>query len=353
LDLSYYVPQVKISIASINESELEQSIDTVTLTEGLSSSSKISFTLMDELVNKKFKWLDSIDFEDDVKVQLGYVGNTKPVFEGKITGIQTGGFSSNGSVSITIEGFDNSLKILPDYVDPDIETASEKPTGTDLAKMIATKSGLKFHGDTATEPEMTIPQRTTYDSVLGERKSKIGFEYFVSRGTFYYIDPRAQKSSGIEYTWGKDLISFSPSINTASLYASVDVISTPATKKETISGTAKTGSEKTMESGVITASQTAKKIFGNKTNTMSNENYESEGQCNERALAELHAIGENFLTCSVTVVGTLDVEVGKVVKLVDLGTKLSGLYFVTTVTNSISSSGYTTSFTARRNYLGN
>jgi phage protein D len=78
----------------------------------------------------------------------------------------------------------------------------------------------------------------------------------------------------------------------------------------------------------------------------------TDGQAMARARDILANRFREMLTCSATTVGLPDIRAGRNVIITGVGSRLSGTYFIKQSTHSIGESGYTTSFNARREDLG-
>jgi phage protein D len=67
-----------------------------------------------------------------------------------------------------------------------------------------------------------------------------------------------------------------------------------------------------------------------------------------RALAILTERFKEFVTATGTSIGLPDLRAGMKIQIEEIGSRFSGLYFVTESTHTINDSGYLTTFTARR-----
>ena len=81
---------------------------------------------------------------------------------------------------------------------------------------------------------------------------------------------------------------------------------------------------------------------------VSNEPQPTPQQAERRALAILSDRLKEMVTAQGTTVGLPDLRAGQRVLIKGVGKQFSGIYFVTDTTHTIADSGYTTSFSARR-----
>jgi phage protein D len=79
-----------------------------------------------------------------------------------------------------------------------------------------------------------------------------------------------------------------------------------------------------------------------------NEPVASQTQAHDRALAILLERFKEFVTATGSTVGLPDLRAGMQVRIEGVGSRFSGMYFITESTHTINDSGYLTRFTARR-----
>ncbi len=357
--MSYYVPDFKISFNNAQKGNtVRQHVTTFQISEQLQTPAEFTFTLIDEfnIKNQKFKWLDDPDLQpgNTVSLEIGYVNNLKKIIEnGIIKTITTSGFSQNDAPTVTIVGYDAThdwLSKVPEIKD---ETTSIELTGSKVAKIVSTGAKFACVSDTTTEysTRLTKSSSTNYGAVLKDRAASIGFEFFPSRNALYFVNPRKNSHPNHTYEWGKDIIQFVPSINTADIVASVTVRSMPNNSKTKIEGEAKTGTEDKLGKGT-SASELAQKLPNPKIKEINDGNFASKAEADTKAKAELNIIGDTLVTASGSIVGNPNLELGHIITLKKLGKQFSGNYYVTKVVHSITDAGYITQFNVRNNVLG-
>ena len=359
--IPHYAPEFKIEIDGIDEYILREWVISVKVTEELNSAAQFSITLNDQFVvdQKKFVWLDNSNMQpgNKITIHMGYAGELTTLLESaKIESVVTSGFSQSAAPTLTITGHDSSKDGLNERPKVPDGTTSLDLTGSDIVKMLASNAGLtveiNLEGATEFPTKITKNPSNTYGAILQDRAKGIGFDYFVSRGIVYFINSRKPESPDMTFEWGKDLIKFTPRINTSDLVPGVKVSASSRTSSKPITAEASTGDEDTWDDG-IKPSELANKIWGPKKEPkeISPSNISSQEEAEARAKAELNSIGDKLIEGTGSIVGTPELQVGKKIKLDGLGTKFSGVYFVTKVENQISKNGYTTSFSVRKNTL--
>jgi len=380
LHLKQYVPEIKLFVEGKERGDLRESLVDLIIDEELQSPAKFALTLADELNidSQKLKWLDNPIIQPGKKITmaLGYVPEISEfISEGIIKTISTSGFSQSGSPRITITGYDQTHRWLSKSPERDDNTTSLELTGSDIVKLISQKTGFKNQIEKVTEypTQITTRNNTTYGTILRDRARSIGFECFTShrkkieqkkgstnvgvtnRGTFFFVNPRPKNAKpSLEFEWGKDLIQFIPRLNTSNLVESVEVNSMPNNSKEPIKGIAKMGEEDKLEDkkGISTASEFLSKLEEEpRVKELNDNNLNSQEEAVTRARAELNILGDSLITGNGSIVGNTDLQVGQIIKINKVGNLFNGNYFVTKVTNEISSGGYITRFSVRRNVI--
>ena len=358
VDYSQYAPRFEVILLGKGKSgksdpAFQHNIISVTLQESLDSTAQFQITVNDKFDADKqeFIWFDNPKLQPGNKISLkmGYEKLVNMLPAGNIDNIRTSGFTQ-GSPQMTIAGTDKTKEMLRTNPNSDDGTINQILTGTELLKTIAPKFDLDVEVDSA---ENEIPTRITnnpfqtYGSILSEQARSIGCTYFISRGKCHFINPRKSKGSSHTYEWGKNIKSFAPSINVSGVRPSMGVRSSSPTSREPFVSQAGQGSEETLDSDGSTASSVAVSIGAQHQDII--EICSNREEVDTRAQSHLNNMGDNLLTCSVVVVGNPEIDVGQIIDFKGLGKRFSGKYFVKDVTNTISSSGYETRFTVRKN----
>lgn len=378
LDLSNYSPEFDIFLnkESKANNQIRQSAISVKVSEQINDSAEYTLTLADQMdmVRQQFDLLDSSLFElgTYVRIDMGYamIGIEK-IIEGPIKSLSTSGFSGD-IPKLTLVGYDKSHQLLTDKsTSPKSLKPGEKETEgkiiesrpgkndtySEIAKRIAIEAGLKWVVDPTKEYAPTITKKpVTYNEFLTDAAKRVGYEFFVARGKLFFVnpaDPQKKPTSSMKFEWGKDLMQFTPTINTSNLVTGVEVRGHLPNSKTKVVAVARSGSETVYEQGT-TGSQIALKLNNGKENikTIENKIFSSKEEAEDLAKAELERLNRDLVTGSGTIVGNPHLLPGMTIELKNLGKRFSGNYFVTSVTNTIDGSGYTTSFNVRRNVIG-
>jgi phage protein D len=123
----------------------------------------------------------------------------------------------------------------------------------------------------------------------------------------------------------------------------------PKTKKEIV-GKAGAGDEDTTMGGKQTGPQVAAQAFNRRTEEVRVETpIASQEEADQLARALYNDRALEFVTGNGSSIGLPDLRAGRAIELAGLGPRFSGLYYITQATHAITSGGYQTSFSVRRN----
>jgi uncharacterized protein len=321
---------------------------------------------------QKFVWLEKFlskesplfDHQKLINIHMGYQGNLKNIIYAKLDTISTSGFSSN-ITTLTLTGFDPSHKYLIDKStgsSKDSIKIQKDDTYSKIAGKLADQAKLKKEIDeTKKYRPITTKKNVTYMDYLRDAAKLIGFEFFITRNTLYFIDPRKDRNIGdsdkqqkLTFKWHVNLQEFKPTINVASLVPKVQVRANLPNSNKAVIEEASAGQEDMVEgaggSGVLTGSQIAERI-GNKKLIITDRNVNIKEEGKDVAKAALNIISDKLITASCSIVGNTDLTPGQYVKIEGIGRHLSGKYYVNDVTHTIDGSGYSTKFNVSRNNI--
>ena len=113
--------------------------------------------------------------------------------------ISTSGFSSD-ITRLKLDGFDPSHKFLIDKStgsSKDSIKIEKNDTYSKIAGKLADQAKLKKQIDeTKKYRPVTTKKNVTYMEYLKDAAKLIGFEFFITRNTLYFIDPRKERKIG-------------------------------------------------------------------------------------------------------------------------------------------------------------
>jgi uncharacterized protein len=360
VDLSQYAPEFTITLNGLTDNAaLRYSTTSLQIKEEMGSVADFTIVLADQfdVAKQQFIWLDNplIHEDQDISISIGYAGKLVDLMEGKISTVSSSGFSGEIS-TLTIQGYHKGYSTVTEETSGDLPIKLDKnDTYSKIAEKLADVDHLvKVVDTTKLYSPITAKKTVVYQDFLKDAARRVGYEFFITRNTFFFINPRIEHKNfqTMTFEWGVNLLNFKPVINMAKVVTGVDVKGHASNSKTNITGTANAGNEDVLETGKKTASQIAV-ATGKKTRLdIKDRVLASKEEADDMAKAELNIASDDLITGSGSIVGTPQLMPGQILVLNGIGTKLSGKYVVSAVTNTIDGNGYTTSFNVRRNVMG-
>lgn len=355
-----YAPSYQISVEG-KKLEHGTNVDvlSVSVTDTIDRADSFTFTLRDRHPDPKrlfaggteLQWMDSDLFDEgnEVEIQMGYVGDLRPMIKGKIKSV-TCQFPESGQSTLQVTGYSP----LHDLQHKRRREPFESATDSEIAQEIASAAGLKAQVDsTGAKHQLFSPKGASLASVLLERAKRLGFEVATKDGALIFQKPgyHANPSPVLTLEWGRDLRSFSPRLSTHNQVTKVTVRGSQTTQgggKEPVVGEAKAGDER-VKMGKQTGSQAAKKVYGKHEVLIDDHNVENQADANDRSLGTLETRSMDYITGSGSCIGDPQIRARIMIELKGLGKRFSGKYYVTSATHTIDGSGYGTRFEVKRN----
>ena len=361
VDLSKYAPEFKLYINNNEElgNILTKSTISVSVKEEVNQVATFTIVVADhfDVIKQEFTWLDSDVLKPGniIRIEFGYNKNKlTEIIEGQIATISTSGFSGD-IPKLTMNGFQKGHKELTEESSRDTPIKIEKDdTYSRIAEKLADSIGLKQEiDDTTLYSPISMKKPTVYNQFLKDKAKRVGYEFFVTRNTLYFINPRNLKRivKNMVFEWGTNIIRFVPSINTSELVTQIQVRGHTSDSKRHIVVDIEDGREDVVETGKRTASQIAKEIHKEKKKDIKDQILNSEQEGRDMGLAELNSIGDRLITGEISIVGNPNLMPGQIIEIKRVGRTFSGKYFVTQATHTIDGNGYTTTFNVRRNVM--
>jgi phage protein D len=304
-----------------------------------------------------------------VEVRMGYRGDLRLMLKGTFTTMEPS-FPSGGAPALTVRG----LNVLHQLRRKQYSTNWEDKTDSQIAENIATLNDpdlnrkrfpLPIETDSASRAaERPIPyvaQQNQYDiDFLLIRARERGYVVVVlppdpgGRGVqreerLYFGRSQANMPALREVTfelkWGISLMEFRPTLTTANQIRSVTVNGWDRAAHRAIRE--RVG----LDDPELNLNRDLHEVLNRcdpREEVVVDEPVFTTAQARERAVAILMDRQKEMVRASATCVGLPDLRTGQRVRILGVGARFSGTYFVTDTTHTINDSGYTTRFNARR-----
>jgi len=353
--LSYYAPRYIVEINNqVLRADISKAIIEVQIIEKVDEGASFKIQLNDEydLEKQEFKWLDHPLFEEGnkVKITMGYANALHNMMSGVITTINSS-FFTGGVPTFTIEGHDLSF----DELKRKRPEETFRKSYSDIAKELAGRAKLNPVVDNTPQfkPSRRKDNDVSYFSFLQDLAKEVSYRLDVDQNNLYFIRQRDEDDAILTLELGKDLISFNPTINTASVHTEVEVrANNPDNPRQPIAVVVNAGDERHQERAKTPASQRVRQRHGENRMVISREVVFSEEHAREIGRAALNESSDNFIKGDGESIGIPQLRKGVNINLEKLGKRFSGKYYVTQTTHTINtSSGYKTNFSVKRNAI--
>ena len=301
-----------------------------------------------------------------VEVWMGYLDALQLMVTGQLTTMEPS-FPSSGGPTLTVRG----LNVLHELRRKKHTTTWTGRKDSQIANEIddlRDQGKKRFPLPIVTEPGVLksepvidyVAQRSQYDiDFLHSRARQRGYVVFVKEPDnqnperrLYFGPSEGGQGLGLrpvtyELEWGRSLIDFKPTLSTASQVTAVTVAGWNRRTRQQIRGTA------TLADSTIRCNRDLFELLDQgqacaREEQVVNEPVYTESQARQRARAILTESTKEILKASGSTVGLPDLRAGQHLRIVGLGARFSGTYFVTETTHTIGEGGYTTRFSARR-----
>jgi phage protein D len=349
-NLNFYAPRFEVEIEGKNLLRNGVPITSVEVIEKLNDSARFSIQINDhfDVTTETFEWLDNPLFQVGkmVTIKMGYGANLQTMLIGRIENINSSLFST-ASPTLGVEGYDLAYDFLKK---PSDERTFDNVKDSDIVQTLAGKIGLTSVVDPTTVIHEKVIKKsdTSYFNFLKERAARVGYEFYVGARTLYFVIPKEDKAELFTLEWGKNLMSFNPTMSTAGVVTEVEERWWDSKNKKEIIGRARAGDERTQEKGKKKASEIAREA-GKGVKKVIFWPVSSAEEATNVAKAGINKASDSFIEGSGTTIGIPELRAGVIIGLNKLGRRFSGKYRVKEATHTIDTNGYKVNFTGKRN----
>ncbi|BAH40478.1 MAG TPA: hypothetical protein DGD08_04700 [Gemmatimonas aurantiaca] len=306
----------------------------------------------------------------EVTVRMGYVDEMRTMLTGTVTTMEPN-FPSGGAPTLTVRG----LNVLHQLRRKPYDFAWEKVTDSEIAKKLATlkdeetqlkRFPLPVETDPAVEGDeprleyIAQKSQTDIDFLFGRARER-GYVIFIMEesktkgGTvrprrLYFGPPHGGQGVVLRdviyrLEWGRSLLEFKPTLTTAGQVRSVTVRGWDRATKKPIE-------EKVdLDDKELQRNTDLHRLLGScdpHDDVVVDLPVFTKDQARSAARARLLQVQRAMVKASATTVGLPDLRAGQLVAIGNIGSRFSGVYFVTDTTHTIGESGYTTQFNCYR-----
>lgn len=348
---AFFVPRFTVEVGPETFTEAQGLVSSLSVDTALDKATSFSFTLNYpwNAEHAEFEGLDRevVSPDTDVTIRMGY-GDAEQVelCRGYLTSVSTS-FPAGDSPTIDVSGY-GLLHAPSDPPDPGPGQDSWTRTWEDaqpheVVEDLLAERGYDFEDEHVDEIDVTPDQIKQEDSqndlqFLLDLAETYACELFVREGELYFRRARYDGKPDLELVYGESLESFSPEVDASDQLDEVEVRNWDAERGTEISGTA-----------------TREGFDGSDGGEPSTETLRLAVSDAKEAEARAEAVLENRLDGTVSgdgeCVGIPALRPGLRLQVGGLTDRFTGTYYVSSSTHRFSSSGYRTSFAAKRREL--
>jgi uncharacterized protein len=393
----FYVPAYRVLLKGQPQPDLAQDIVSVTFHDSLTDVDSVDLVVNNwdpgdpipgQAVQGRFRYSNSNVFDpwQDIEVWMGYYrqgqDNLQQMLVGEISSMSPN-FPAAGGSTLTVRAlsflhqFRTQQKTMQfrNMTDSDIAQKIVNDINTDVQKKLTKVKIQMLQSEVDANKQLNNEQSIPYLEMhnqypivfLMQRSRDIGYDISIDDQTdtttgirtitFHYQSSASVQRPTYVLEWGKSLISFQPTLQTARQVNAVTVNGWNVQTKQPISKTA-TRADLVKNNEKVVAPEdlgVTENALSQKIEIVVDRGFKDPNEAQQVALKTLRQLAQGFVEAKGKTIGLPDLRAGSKVNvyMYPLGTpptpgdRFSGTYSVTETTHNISDSGYTTDFTCR------
>ena len=322
----------------------------------LGAASTFSFTLTDCYSHEKHKFLtgsggdllELLTFGAKIEIKMGYRDvkdekSTPLMVTGLVTEISTN-FPEGGSPELSVSGMDNGFLLTIGKNSKSWKSGKDSAVASEIAAFH--HLGTVIDPTEEEHPQVEQSQISEWDFLKKLADRNKNYELFVDQTNQLHFAKRNNSASDVvELVYGQGLLSFRPEANLANQISRVEVYGWDRNNAKPIVGIAKAG-EESGRSGRSAAQHLESLVRDAKKRPTLRlrQPVFTQSEANQRAQAALDEHARKFLTGEGESIGLPLLRPDVNVKLSELASTFSKVYYVREATHKIDSNGYRTRF---------
>jgi phage protein D len=358
------IPEIVADVLSVNVTLAldEPAAFSVTVNNWDTRSFAFKYTERRQIKNELGKLIDVgvFDLGNKVHVELGYADSLTSLVRGVITTLKPE-FPESGPSTITVTGLDAMIMLRDRKPGPREQKKWTGKRDSEIAKDIARRNNLAAHVDESPIEQPLVMQKDQDDArFIVERAKRIDFDCYIGtegdgatrRDTLFFVRPRDGRTSAairmFEFEWGKNLISFSPTLTLSRQVSKVTVRDWDSRNMEPIVATATAADLPKQKGKGKTGPQLAAEKLNDKQEIVVDAHVLNKDEAKALAIRLLAERAYEFVTASMSVMGNPALRPGDNVSVSRLGRRFDGEYYITKVDHTFGAAGFRTQLQVRR-----
>lgn len=296
----------------------------------------------------KAKWIDDPLFSEGnpVEIDFGYRDSTEPLLSGEITGLEPD-FRESQPPTLTVRGYDRRHRLMRARRSRSFTNCKD----SDIASQIASDAGLRPNvEDSGVVLPYVLQHNRTDLEFLAARGRRINFEVVVRDRDLLFRPRKVGNEPELTLHREVELLEFLPRLTTLGQVPQLEVRGWDPSQKKEIIGRAGVGDEPRLMEGSSSGPSATRRAFDTQASARVTAPVQSQDEADAMAKRGFSEMALSYIHTDGVCIGEPRLHAGMVVKIVGIGSRFSGSYYVTSVEHSFGPKrGYRTAFSARRN----
>jgi phage protein D len=359
---NYFAPAFRITVnGSRLQADVSAEIEQLQVVSKPDTLDTFSFTIANPL--PKMRWTHTSDADlfregNAVKISLGYVDDLQDVIEGEITQISPS-FPQGGIPTVAIEGHTLLHRLHGTNKTRTFQSVTEK----DIVAKIAQEANLQPQADdTSVQYDYVIQPNQTDLAFLQARAKRIHFEVLVQDKKLIFRKSQEAKTKEYTLVWANvqravasgsntlPLKTFSLQMNAAKPATATQSRCYDAASKQAFVSNAGPSDQTSDMGGSKRGGEVSKNAFSRDRQYVHVTTFfASKAECDEHAKATYNNQAMGLVSGTAETIGVPDLRGGQIITMLGVGPRFEGQYRIDEATHEISSSGYATKLTVKRN----
>ncbi len=295
--------------------------------------------------DSNFDWIDGGKIKEGLplSISMGYANSTTPVFYGEVTGLELE-LSPESAPRTTIRGHDLLHRLLRNY--PTV--VYSKKRDSDIVSDIAKRNGISFSGSTTTIQHEYLLQTGQSDlDFVTARAVALGFEFLMEDKNLVFRPRNIKASPTMEISRTGEKVELYVRTSILGQVGAVSIRGWDPTTQKPIKAEAPIANVSALMGGTTLGAKIAESAVGAAIGSAAGS-VTSQAVADQIARAQLESGVLNYITCEATIVGTPTLRAGMTVELKEIGTRLSGIYYLERVSHIFEDGEYSTRIFGKR-----
>jgi phage protein D len=334
------VPLSEELVSNVLSIEVEQHVDGA-------DSFDIEVSAFD-LDTQEFSSLDNASFEEgsEVSIKAGYGEHIERLILGEVVALQVE-YDPENAPSLHVQGYDKLHRFRRGRRTRTFANSSDAEIAEQVAQHLGIGSEVE---DTGIVHDHVIQYNQSDIDFLQERARRIHFEVDVEDGILHFRPARHDRGEATTYRYGEDLKRLSLRASTLSQVNQVVVRGWNIGSKEAIVGVGSAGDERVQMGDGSLGATIASSAFGDDFHeVIVDRAVFDQNEADQIAKGIFDKLSLRFIQAEGECIGSSALRAGDTMRIEGIGTRFSGLYYLTKVHHILDSEGFRTRINCLRN----